>query len=143
MDLRNGVPTISHDPLHRIDAEASLDIRPPAIERDFVLARWNRVMRHVIEPELTYRYVGGIGKQAQNVLMVDTSDTATDTNEAGFSLTQRLYLRPRNEQPCSNAETSGPCKAQRPRVGQLADRPECFYRSQLRRSAHPRPPQRL
>jgi len=120
-DLRHGVPTISHDPLDRIDAEASVDIRPPAIERDFVLARWNRVLRHVIEPELTYRYVGGIGKQAQNVLLVDTTDTATDTNEAGFSLTQRFYLRPRNEQPCtradvsstnaSSADASGPCPA--------------------------------
>ena len=93
-DLRHGVPTISHDPLNRIDVEASLDIRPPALERDFVLARWNRVMRHVIEPELTYRYVGGIGAQAQNVLLVDTTDIATNTNEAGFSLTQRLYLQP-------------------------------------------------
>ena len=42
-DLRHGVPTISHEPLNRIDVEASLDIRPPALERDFVLARWNRV----------------------------------------------------------------------------------------------------
>jgi LPS-assembly protein len=104
-DLRHGVPTIDHDSLHRFDAEASVDIRPPAIERDFVLARWNRVMRHVIEPELTYKYVGGIGAKAQNVLLVDTTDTATNTNQAGFSLTQRLYLSPRNgsgaEQPCA------------------------------------------
>ena len=100
-DLRHGVPTISHEPLHRIEAEASIDVRPPAIERDFVLSRWNRVMRHVIEPELTYRFVGGIGSQAQNVLLVDTTDTATNTNQAGFSLTQRLYLTPRNGQPCA------------------------------------------
>jgi LPS-assembly protein len=93
-DLRHGVPAISHDALHRLDAEASLDIRPPAIERDYVLARWNRVMRHVIEPELTYRYVGGIGSQARDVLLVDTTDIATNTNEAGFSLTQRLLSAP-------------------------------------------------
>jgi LPS-assembly protein len=112
-DLRHGVPTISHDPLNRIDFEAGVDIRPPALERDFVLARWNRVMRHVIEPELTYRYVGGIGAQAQNVLLVDTTDIATDTSEAGFSLTQRLYLRPRSEQPCAkDSEASGECPAQ-------------------------------
>jgi LPS-assembly protein len=112
-DLRHGVPTISHDPLYRIDAEASLDIRPPAIERDFVLARWNRVMRHVIEPELTYHYVGGIGAQARNVLLVDTNDIATNTNQAGFSLTQRLYLRPREEQPCAkdDAAKGGECPA--------------------------------
>jgi LPS-assembly protein len=121
-DLRHGVPTISHDSLHRIDAEGSIDIRPPAIERDFVLARWNRVMRHVIEPELTYRYVGGIRMQAQNVLLVDTTDTATNTNQVGFSLTQRLYLRPRNDsgsanhdgQACSATDTSSKCPA-RPR----------------------------
>lgn len=110
-DLRHGVPTISHDPLHRVDAEFSVDIRPPAIERDFVLSHWNRVMRHVIEPELTYRYVGGIGSQAQNVLLVDTSDTATDTNQAGFSLTQRLYLKPRNPQPCTKPNDFGECPA--------------------------------
>ncbi len=108
-DLRRGVPTISHESLHRIDAEATLDIRPPAIERDFVLARWNRVMRHVIEPELTYRYVGGIGAQARNVLLVDTTDIATNTNQAGFSLTQRLYLRPRTPPACSNPEAVNEC----------------------------------
>ena len=104
-DLREGVPTIIHNALNRIDAEAAVDVRPPALERDFVLARWNRVMRHVIEPEITYRYVGGIGAQAQNVLLVDTTDIATNTNEAGFSLTQRFYMRPRNPQPC--AQKSG------------------------------------
>ncbi|MDE3148986.1 MAG: LPS assembly protein LptD, partial [Acidobacteriota bacterium] len=45
---RNGIPTISHDPLNRSYAEASVDIRPPALERDFTLTRWNRRMRHVI-----------------------------------------------------------------------------------------------
>lgn len=113
-DLRHGVPTISHDALHRMDAEASVEIRPPAIERDYVLARWNRVMRHVIEPELTYRYAGGIGTQARNVLLVDTSDIATNTNQAGFSLTQRLYMRRGDERPCSNPEAQDECPS-RPR----------------------------
>jgi len=103
-DLRRGVPTISHEPLHRFDAEAAVDVRPPAIERDFQLPHWNRVLRHVIEPELTYRFVGGIGKQAQNVLLVDTTDVATDVNEAGVSITQRFYLTPRNGQPCGGED---------------------------------------
>jgi LPS-assembly protein len=47
------------------------------------------------------------------VLLVDTSDIATDTNEVGFSLTQRFYLRPTAPQPCSAAEdaTTGLCPA--------------------------------
>ena len=112
-DLRHGVPTISHDPLNRIDVEGVLDVRPPALERDFALTHWNRVLRHVIEPELTYRYIGGIGAQARNVLLVDTTDIATSTNEAGFSITQRLYMRPTGEQPCTQqgAKVPGDCPA--------------------------------
>lgn len=111
-----GVPTVSHDPLHRLYGEASVDVRPPAFERDFNLGRWNRTLRHVIEPELTYRFVGGIGSRARNVLMIDTSDIATDTNEVGFSLTQRFYLRPTVDraEPCDPVDLDHPCGA-RPR----------------------------
>lgn len=106
-----GTPTISHDPLSRIAAEASLDLRPPALERDFVLTGWNRVLRHVIEPELTYHFMGGIGAKAQNVLLVDTNDIATNTNEIGYSLTQRFYLRPLHAEPCSETDAAvGSCK---------------------------------
>jgi len=109
----NGTPTISHDPLNRMDVEAAVDIRPPAVERDFNLARWNRELRHVIEPEITYRYVGGINAQARNVLLFDTADIATNTNQVGFSLTQRFYLRPTEPQPCAAPEslTPGGCPA--------------------------------
>ena len=99
-----GVPAVSHNPLRRTDAEASLDIRPPALERDFSLGHWNRQLRHVVEPELTYRFVGGIGGQARKVLGIDSTDIATDTNEVGFSLTQRFYLRPKDDQPCTSVE---------------------------------------
>ena len=98
-----GVPSVSHDPLRRTYGEASVDIRPPAMERDFAIGHHGKVLRHVIEPELTYHYVGGIGSLARNVLLVDTSDIATDTNEAGYSLTQRFYVRP---QPCPNSTPS-------------------------------------
>ena len=98
-----GIPSISHDPLNRVDAEASVDIRPPALERDFVLPFWNRELRHVIEPELNYRYVGGIGPQARNVLLFDTTDIATDVNEAGFSLMQRFFLRSTVQRSCATA----------------------------------------
>jgi LPS-assembly protein len=117
---RSGTPTINHDGLNRADVEAGLDIRPPALERDFALNRWNRELRHVIEPELTYRFVGGIGAQARNVLLADTTDIATNTNEMGFSLTQRFYLRPTlrptEDQPCApeQKDPSGECPA-RPR----------------------------
>jgi LPS-assembly protein len=93
-------PVLSHSPLNRTDVEASIDIRPPALERDYELPFWHRELRHVIEPDLNYRYVGGIGAQAQNVLLFDTADIASNVNEAGFSLTQRFYLRPTGEKTC-------------------------------------------
>jgi len=111
-----GVPGVSHDPVHRVYGEASVDVRPPAMERDFILGRWNRTLRHVIEPELFYHFVGGIGSGARNVLMVDTSDIATDTDEVGFRLTQRFYARPRRdaERPafCDPDEVKHPCGPQ-------------------------------
>jgi LPS-assembly protein len=100
-DVRGGTPTISHDSLNRTDLEAAIDIRPPALERDYQIKGLNREMRHVIEPELTYRYVGGIGAQARNVLLVDTTDIATDTDEATLSLMQRFFVRPTTDQPCT------------------------------------------
>ena len=74
-----------------------MEIRPPALERDFQLSGLHRELRHVIEPELTYHFVGGIGTPQRNVLLVDTNDISTDTNELGFSLMQRFYARRR---PC-------------------------------------------
>jgi len=104
-----GTPTVSHDPLSRSDAEASIDIRPPAFERDFTMG--NRVLRHVVEPELTYRFVGGIGQKARNVPLIDPSDIATNTNEIGYSLTQRFYTRSVHPQPCTAVdEADGACQ---------------------------------
>ena len=93
-------PVLSHSALNRTDLEASIDIRPPALEKDYEFPSLHRELRHVIEPELNYRYVGGIGVKAQDVLLFDTADIASNVNEAGFSLTQRFYLRPTGEKPC-------------------------------------------
>ena len=105
-----GTPTVSHDPLSRSDVEASVDVRPPALERDFVVG--NRVLRHVIEPELMYRFVGGIGVKARNVPLIDPTDIATDTNEVGFAITQRFYTRSTSDKACDatdgTAETTCP-----------------------------------
>jgi LPS-assembly protein len=70
------------------------------------------VLRHVIEPELTYRYVGGSGEAERNVLLVDTTDIATDTSEVGYSLMQRFYLKPINVKPCvPDVDGAGDCGA--------------------------------
>ena len=121
--VNGGVPTVSHDPINRMDAEASFDMRAPAMVRDFTLGRWDRRLRHVIEPELMYHFVGGIGSLARNVLLVDTNDIATDTNEAGFSLMQRFYLSPAHEVPCTPSQDAAcPSKAREWASWQIAQK---------------------
>jgi LPS-assembly protein len=107
---RGGTPSVKHDPLNRSDFEAGVDIRPPAVARDFSLGRWNRTVRHVIEPEVTYRFVGGIGTEERNITLIDTTDIATDTNEVGYSLIQRIFVRRNQEKPCTETEgAEGSC----------------------------------
>jgi LPS-assembly protein len=108
----DGIPTVSHDPLHRTYGEAEVDVHPPALERDFTLDRWHTSLRHVIEPEVYWHYVGGIGSQARNVLLVDTDDIETDTDEVGYSLMQRFYLRPSGSQPCADTGDDASGKAE-------------------------------
>jgi LPS-assembly protein len=114
---RSGTPTISQNALNRADLEASLTVRPPALERDFDLGNSGRVLRHVIEPELFYHFVGGIGAQARNVPLIDTTDIATNTDEIGYSLTQRFYLRNPEAKPCDPEDPATPddCSQQAPR----------------------------
>ena len=108
---RGGTPSLSRDSLNRVGVEARVDIRPPAIERDFSLGEGKWDLRHVIEPELTYRFVGGIGARERKVLLVDTNDIASDTNEATLSLTQRFYVRPTGDHPCKpqDEQPAGEC----------------------------------
>ncbi len=104
--VNGGIPTVSHDPVNRTDLEASIDIRPPALERDFNLPFFHRQLRHVIEPEIAYNFVGGIGPSARKVLLFDTTDIATDTNQVGYSLTQHFYLRPTGAKSCVTQQES-------------------------------------
>ena len=115
--VRGGIPSIGQDALNRADLEASVTVRPPAIERDFDLRFGDRILRHVIEPELFYHFVGGIGNQARNVPLIDTTDIATNTDEVGFSLAQRFYLRNIDQKPCESEDPAAPdsCSHQAPR----------------------------
>ncbi len=97
-----GLPTEADSSLNRKDAEASVDLLPPALERDFQAANgWQ--WRHVIQPEFHYRFVGGIDK-FQNVLRFDSTDITSDTNELKYGLAQRLYVRHLKSRPCKAGE---------------------------------------
>lgn len=104
--VNHWAPTIRQQTLNRSDVEASVALLPPSLMRDFTAAHWNRILRHVVTPELTYHYVHGIGAQPQNIVRVDTADIATDTNEVGVSFLQQLYMKPLHPQPCPGLDGS-------------------------------------
>jgi LPS-assembly protein len=96
------VPQESDATLNRTDAEAQLEASAPALERDYSLGG-DTQLRHVIQPEARYRFVGGIDKFA-NVPRFDAIDIASDTNELEYGLAQRFYLRHKRKHPCKPAE---------------------------------------
>jgi len=86
--LQNG--NFVDNPFFRTTEEFSLDIRPPTLERVWggSESRW----KHVIEPDLVYRYVTGVDNFAR-FARFDENETLTDTNELEYGITQRLYHR--------------------------------------------------
>jgi LPS-assembly protein len=99
-------PSVEHrGGLSRNDVEAQLDVRPPVIERTFdspmVEKLFGHDVRHTIEPELKYRYVGGVDN-FMKVLRFDDVDVVSDTDEMQYGVTQRLFLKPLKgrTQPC-------------------------------------------
>ncbi len=98
-------PTELPNPINRADVEAEVDLRAPVVERTFTAPGLERLfggndVKHTIEPEVTYRYVAGIDNFL-NVLRFDDVDVASDTNELEYGVTQRLFLRPMRDRPCS------------------------------------------
>jgi LPS-assembly protein len=90
----------SLDPLRRVVGsdlirkygEFQLDVRPVALAKNYYGKNDKFEFRHVIEPFVTYHYIKGINNFA-NIIRYDASDTATDTNEIEFGLTNRIYTR--------------------------------------------------
>jgi LPS-assembly protein len=101
-----GTPPVElPNPINRADVEAEVDLRAPVVERTFTAPGLERLfggndVKHTIEPEVTYRYVAGIDNFL-NVLRFDDVDVASDTNELEYGVTQRLFLRPVKDRPCS------------------------------------------
>ncbi|HZD50410.1 MAG TPA: LPS assembly protein LptD [Silvibacterium sp.] len=105
------LPTERDATANRKDFEASIDLRPPAVMRDFSAPWLERLLgsdlRHVIEPEVQYRYVGGINN-FDSILKFDPLDVASDTREFDYFLTQRLFLRRLHTHPCTGDDALGP-----------------------------------
>jgi LPS-assembly protein len=107
----NTTPVLGNAPVNRSDLEASFELRPPALVRDFkapVLARlFDSDLRHTIEAEIQYRFVAGINNFS-SIPRFDSTDVVSDTNEVEYSLTQRLFFRHLHRKPCRSGDLPKP-----------------------------------
>lgn len=101
----NGVSVTN--PTNRKALDASVEVRPPAVERIFDKEVFGRKWKHVIEPRAVYRIVTGVNDFA-NVLHFDERDILSDTHEVEYGFTTRLYAkRTSSVQECETPSMSG------------------------------------
>jgi LPS-assembly protein len=86
----NGIAV--NDPTNRQALEASVEVRPPVLEKIFDKEFLGRKWKHVIEPRAVYRLVTGVNDFA-NVLHFDERDILSNTHEVEYGFITRLYAK--------------------------------------------------
>src|SRR5580704_4271979 len=104
-------PLPGNGSVNRSDLEASFELRPPALVRDFKAPALERFfgsdVRHTIEPDIQYRFVAGINNFS-SIPRFDTTDVESDTNEVEYSITQRLFFKHLHPKACSSGDLPPP-----------------------------------
>ena len=72
--------------------ELELDLRPPALAKNFHRSDGSVWFRHVIEPYLIYRRIAGIDDFAR-IIRFDYLDAIANTNELELGVSNRFYTR--------------------------------------------------
>ncbi len=94
------------DPTNRQALEASVELRPPVLEKIFDKEFLGRKWKHVIEPRAVYRLVTGVNDFA-NVLHFDERDILSNTHEVEYGFVTRLYAK-RSSPPTSSQTAKAP-----------------------------------
>ena len=82
--------------------EFELDIRPPALAKDFHRRDGSFFFRHLIEPYITYRRIKGVNN-FDRIIRFDYTDAMADTNEIEFGISNRFFTRRSTENVSSAA----------------------------------------
>ena len=78
--------------INRKAAKASVELRPPPLERVFNHPVFGSKLKHVVEPAVVYRKVSGVDNFS-DILRFDLRDVLSDTNEVEYGFVQRLYAK--------------------------------------------------
>jgi LPS-assembly protein len=133
----NPLGVASGDSLNRHDLEASLELRPPVMERVFNREILGRSFKHVIEPVFTYRYTTGVD-HFQNIIRFDAMDILSNTSEFEYDVIQRIYGRRRSTHHDPGCEAPVPTTGRPEKLpayipGMSAVRPRCEDESKTTR----------
>jgi LPS-assembly protein len=74
---------------HRQYTDLNLELRPPAIERNFS-SSWFGDFDHVVEPYINYRWIHGI-RDLDQTIRFDAEDAIADTNEIEYGIVNRFF----------------------------------------------------
>ena len=83
--------------------EFELDVRPPALAKNFQRGNGVFFFRHVIEPYIIYRKISGIN-EFDRIIRFDYNDAIANTNEIEFGISNRFFTRRSTENVSSAAE---------------------------------------
>lgn len=72
--------------------EFELDVRPPALARNYYHKDGSFFFRHVIEPYVVYRRIDGISN-FERLIRFDYNDTIANTSEIEYGITNRFFTR--------------------------------------------------
>ena len=86
------IGTAVQTPINRAVLETSMQIRPPTLARIFEHKPFGYVLKHTIEPQVTYRYQTGIHNYS-DILRFDYRDILADTNEVEYGVVNRLFAK--------------------------------------------------
>jgi len=114
----------------RTYGEFELDVRPPALARNY-RRDGKFLFRHVIEPYVIYRKIGGINNFDQ-IIRFDYTDAIADTSEIEYGLTNRIFTRRSTENvsgrtPSPNNAQKAPLTSQPYEVFSLTVRGKYFF----------------
>ncbi len=88
----SGIGVAESNVINRKAVKGELEIRPPTLDRVFDREVLGRKWKHVIEPRVIYRFVGGVDNFSR-ILRFDERDILSDTNEVEYGVVNRLYAK--------------------------------------------------
>lgn len=89
-----GLGVASGNEVNRRNVDASVELRPPAMEKIYEHGLFGKELKHVIQPIFTYSYTAGVGN-FQHIIRFDQTDIVSNTSEFQYDLIQRIYGRRR------------------------------------------------